>query len=558
LVCVSFGEPPSHQSGPPTRAGETLVTASVSAFQKTSKAWADAQSEYEKLKDSFLNDGFIDYGGKRLGATDGRVFLNLAFLHTSLFRLQEEIAEIEKRLSGPFARTWMKAAEEQRLAAKRAAVEELEKLLSLVQRTGIPLAEDLIHLKELLAISQRTARPNALGNKGSAASDLAKATGFIQALVTELQQNPMVGLDQIPAVEKLLAELPAWEELAEKNTGLVQTREFLEAKALLMALARQHPREAAFSQLLDKERVAAPERNVAANKFLKEVSAHSDAVKKQSVDLSDKFHSPLSQGKLFSCVAHALASDMGTHVAEAPSANYGYALLSWGQMLLDEELGAENLDSGKISPAQAKKAAEAIAGPENFPDNLKQLWAEIGTAQGQNGAPAEQVANRGISFDLAEAIFKKQGLPSEKNHPSVSDNFIPQSLNQVGDRKYVLKQVKRLGDSPTVEEVRKMLDHGQPFQMVIASDARYIQEDWVRIDPYHGSIPHVFNVVGYDEGIDPLDNKRKPFLWIRDSFTPGKFHYKASVESILPYAMELLRVTEVGELKKPVTYEKFK
>lgn len=161
-------------------------------------------------------------------------------------------------------------------------------------------------------------------------------------------------------------------------------------------------------------------------------------------------------------------------------------------------------------------------------------------------------------LDLANAIVQKNGLPSETDFPSDQEHFIPAKLSAVPDRKFVLDVVERVEDPLTSSEVKALIDADQPFQMTIATDARQIREDWVRIDPTAGSIPHVFNVVGYGRGNDPADNKEKDYLVLRDSFTDGKLHYRASVEGLLPFMISAQRVKSVKTLDRPTAYSPVK
>lgn len=149
-------------------------------------------------------------------------------------------------------------------------------------------------------------------------------------------------------------------------------------------------------------------------------------------------------------------------------------------------------------------------------------------------------------IELAQATLAKNGLPAEKEFSSSTEEFIPQSLDAVKGRKYAVKKLARVKGALTETEMKKLLNNGKPFQAVIAIDARHLQEDWVRPDPTQGSIPHVFNVVGYGEGVDPNDNRKKSYFIIRDSFTPGQYHYRIAADVFLPLNFEALRVTEVG------------
>lgn len=239
---------------------------------------------------------------------------------------------------------------------------------------------------------------------------------------------------------------------------------------------------------------------------------------------------------------------------EAPSANYAYALTAWAETLLEGEVGADKLEKGEIEPKDLEQAIKSVTGTENFPANLRQTWKTIADSDGHKG-PLHEYANKGILFDLAQSVLSKHGLPLEKDYPSTSEDFIPANINDVPRRKYALGELQRMRDSLTESEMKQLLRNKQPFQVVLATDARYIKEDWVIPDPHSGSIPHVFNVVGFSKGIDPNDNQEKLYFKIRDSFTPGNYHYKISVDSLIPLNVESLRVTGVSTLPEQVKYE---
>jgi hypothetical protein len=569
LLCVtsiyapfSRAETAQPHSTPPqagtlsTRLGLTPEETWLARYKEASTL-AEAQKLYQGFMGEYASRKELEQRGERLKGSSAIRFLNLAFIELSKRRLNEELKSIERGLSGPFEKPWMQEAEEKRMADKVAALKTMDAFQAKLNRTQLPEpALDWIHLSEMLqlATQQNLAKPTNAGLSTKTLKSLDSDRKRVKEAVSKLTWAPLAPF-RTNEHEDLLGALPEIKQRAEQNGGSESGQALLAELSQLGALERQSGRMNALQKIVETEFKEDRSRSKEAREFLLKSGAKSGVAATDSVDLSGQFAAPQSQGHLFSCVAHALASDMSSHLPGAPSANYAYALLAWAQTLLEDALGAENVENGSLTRAEISAEANALSATENFPDNLREVWKKIAAAKGHQG-PLHEFANKGILFELAEKVIRKNGLPLEKDYPSVGDDFIPASLQKIKDRKYVIEEIQRLRSGMTEAEMKQLLSNQKPFQIVIATDARYLREDWVIPDPHSGSIPHVFNVVGYGRDIDPNDNQEKFYFKIRDSFTPGGYHYKMASDALVPLGVEALRVTKVGTLAEPAKYEK--
>jgi hypothetical protein len=542
---------------PSPRATQERLTLLLESFHKQYPSFEAARNAWAKLSETYRTQKayfFAPHG--EVSGTTAAIFLNQVLLSVSQKRIESEIEALEKRLLQSFPKPWMVEAEQARLETKKHSLLRLESLKKRLAKNGEKLGAMLeVPQMEahLFALESGPGKSGLKGPDQKLARSLKENTEAMQLLAKALDSQSSFSIDSHLKVLDRLAEWNAIEESALEAPMYSETIDFLRAKADVEARFTSHRNQSAFFEFNDKEIAAHPERKQEVKPILEKMGVVPQVGNRSEKDLSAQFHAPRSQGKAFSCVAHALTSDMGSHMKEEPSAAYAYALLTWGQLLFEDDIPIEKIETGEVSDETIQKTAESVASPENFPRNVRALWKTIASQTPGNPAPHE-LANRGIFSPLSIEILKKHGLPSEGSAPSHLTDFIPADLNTPSKRTSVLKRIETLNGPITFSEVKALIDSDQPFQAAITTDARRFHEDWIQILPERGSISHVLNVVGYGEGIDPKDNQNKPYVVLRDSFTDGKYHYKASVESFLPWVGSVLRVKEVGTLEKPVEY----
>ena len=59
----------------------------------------------------------------------------------------------------------------------------------------------------------------------------------------------------------------------------------------------------------------------------------------------------------------------------------------------------------------------------------------------------------------------------------------------------------------------------------------------------------MINVVGYGEGIDPMDLKPKKYFIIRDSLTNSPIHYRIDSNQLLQHTVQMHKVTDIAIAK---------
>lgn len=102
-----------------------------------------------------------------------------------------------------------------------------------------------------------------------------------------------------------------------------------------------------------------------------------------------------------------------------------------------------------------------------------------------------------------------------------------------------------LGDKrPSFEVIKAMIDSGNPPILGVDSDARIENAGWLKITP-RGVFRHVLNVVGYDEGIDPMTLCPTKYFIVRDSLGKQKVHYKIAANNLLDHMDGIYQISKI-------------
>lgn len=69
---------------------------------------------------------------------------------------------------------------------------------------------------------------------------------------------------------------------------------------------------------------------------------------------------------------------------------------------------------------------------------------------------------------------------------------------------------------------KKLIDHDQHPMILVESEWGEPREQWWQ--PIKGGVPHIAQVVGYGEGVNPVTLKKEPYVIVRDSiYMPLKY-----------------------------------
>jgi hypothetical protein len=97
---------------------------------------------------------------------------------------------------------------------------------------------------------------------------------------------------------------------------------------------------------------------------------------------------------------------------------------------------------------------------------------------------------------------------------------------------------------PGFEFFKALIDSGNPPIVGVDSDSRIESAGWLTITS-GGRFTHVMNVVGYDEGVDPMTLCPTKFFIVRDSMGKQKIHYKVAAENLLEHLDGVYHATKV-------------
>ncbi len=106
--------------------------------------------------------------------------------------------------------------------------------------------------------------------------------------------------------------------------------------------------------------------------------------------------------------------------------------------------------------------------------------------------------------------------------------------------------IVREGHTLDPDFIRTMIDHKRPPMVVINTETRISNEDWIQYQ--NGGLRHIVNVVEYGEDIDPFDLKRKPYFLIRDSLAREPVNYKVDARAFMMRVEELHKIKSVKSI----------
>lgn len=257
-------------------------------------------------------------------------------------------------------------------------------------------------------------------------------------------------------------------------------------------------------------------------KFLKAVGVSSQLSPQKSNDLSGWYGEPQTQHRkgedpYATCVGHAIASNAAA-------------------VLHKKELQTQKNPVPKsISPDHAYSLALSLQ-----LDGSKKQMAKINPHNANYCDPQAYVPNADY-FRLGIPDFPK-ALSTFKHFPLCSNEHNSNEFYKI-DQTETLKI--EIGDPPpSFEVVKAMIDSGNPPMVVLKMDARKEQSGWIRSDE-KGEFEHIFNIVGYNEGIDPTTLCPTKYFIVRDSLGKHAVHYNMPADDLLESLRSISHITKI-------------
>lgn len=280
-----------------------------------------------------------------------------------------------------------------------------------------------------------------------------------------------------------------------------------------------------------------PKKNPKTSKILNELKVSNVASDRRSNDLSSWYGEPTTQwnpgrsGPTATCVGHAIAGNVA-------AALYKEKLIKIPGISR----------SKNISPDQAYGMAKVKEdhkyGETTFePDPSKPGYCDPSSYRADPYEGMESMID-------SMAAFKTVPLCTTSQSQRTKDLFRIDKFSAAeftsGDKK------------PGFAFFKAMIDSGNPPIVGVDSDARIESAGWLKITS-GGLFTHVLNLVGYDEGVDPMTLCPARFFIVRDSLGKQKIHYKITAENLLAHldgvyhASKVSEVESVDPVAKPVT-----
>lgn len=257
------------------------------------------------------------------------------------------------------------------------------------------------------------------------------------------------------------------------------------------------------------------------SKFFKEVGAANPKFKmKKNVDFSQKFYAPENQGQTGACSAYATVADIEA-TGNTPKLSEGAVYSSIARR--NWKVDANKSDLKWLSEINSSDLAEAKS----------------------------QLKYEGVFFEEWNKDKKTLVIPESKG------SFDKEFLNDFKNAKssYQITQTASVERNESegrlnvdLVSMKKLLSAGITPTAWIDSDKRSNFEEWTRIERGGGS-QHLINIVGYDEGVDPSDGKRKSYFIVRDSLDKRGIHSKIPAENLLENLTGLEKVLAVKKSK---------
>lgn len=239
-----------------------------------------------------------------------------------------------------------------------------------------------------------------------------------------------------------------------------------------------------------------------------------------SVDLSGIYSTaPRWQGATFACTAAALIDSIEAQTGTRFSVDQAYGQLAAAELLdvlpsaLPENYDDQLNGDGDGASEATRDAAFTPVRLENYFDFLNS--GVLVTAEDQAKGPVFRASRRYAGRKAQLTGFARLDL---EKHPGVSAGLL----------KWILSSRK----SPIV---------------LIDSDARTQEEDWMRISPM-GSVQHVMSLVGYGVEESPYTLKPTAYFLVRDPLVRSGRHVKIPADNLLSHLTGIIQPARVKEL----------
>lgn len=270
--------------------------------------------------------------------------------------------------------------------------------------------------------------------------------------------------------------------------------------------------------------------------FLKDTNIPQTLSTKTSNDLSSWYAEPYTQWPedggppTATCVGHAIA-------ANAMAALYKKNWVKIRAVNKPKDISPEHTYSA--AKATEKNAEMKTKFSENPPGEVDQDYPKPDPSKNGYCDPKSYEVNpyEGI-MSVTESIgaFKSIPLCSSSRTQTTKETYKVDKFSGVefyhGDKR------------PSFEVVKAMIDSGNPPIVGVDSDSRIENAGWLKITP-RGVFRHVLNVVGYDEGIDPMTLCPTKYFIVRDSLGKQKIHYKIAANNLLDHIDGIYQISKI-------------
>lgn len=182
-----------------------------------------------------------------------------------------------------------------------------------------------------------------------------------------------------------------------------------------------------------------------------------------------------------------------------------------------------------ISPEQTYAAANKFQQTAPLPDQNSKTYCDPNT---YNVSPFDGIQ----SVTQSIALFEKVPLCSKSTG---KDNPELYKVDKFSAVEFAEADVK-----PNFAIIKAMIDSGHPPIVGVDSDARTESAGWINIKS-GGAYTHVLNVVGYNEGIDPVTLCPTKYFIVRDSMGKQEVHYKITAENLLGHLDGIYQISKV-------------
>lgn len=209
------------------------------------------------------------------------------------------------------------------------------------------------------------------------------------------------------------------------------------------------------------------------------------------------------------------------------------------------ESGTLVLPSGELVVTGGRSVDDILAGRE--PAWVKEQMAGINDIEGairnltSNPLPPHRV------FPNAADISKPGEIPERKYQPTAwGATTLNRALEVSTDLPQINNQKNQFRVADTYYQMKRLVDEGATPAVLIDTDSRVINEDWIDLSYKDASFDHAINVVGYgDMGVNPKNGQVEPYLIVRDSLSTKNIHYKVAASDFAAHADMVLRLKSV-------------